>query len=48
MDNTGYGKINYKEKTSCSEDFCGIVFEDIKICHQEQEKNIIYGNMRRA
>jgi hypothetical protein len=28
MDNTGYGKINYKEKTSCSKDFCGIVFED--------------------
>ena len=28
MDNTHYGEINYKEKSSCSKDFCRIVFED--------------------
>jgi|Tabmets5t2r1_1033131.scaffolds.fasta_scaffold492926_1 hypothetical protein len=28
MDNTCYGEINYKEKSSCSKDFCRIVFED--------------------
>ena len=28
MDNTRYGEINYKEKSSCSKDFCRIVFED--------------------
>jgi len=49
MDNACYGEINYKEKSSCSKDFCRIVFEDNtddeNIAHHDQQRNIIYGNI---